>query len=61
MTEPKSNQPILLALAKGATAQLRAVIVELADRDVARVVYTEVMQVARRLEVRHGFGKEKKR
>ena len=59
MQTKDSNDLVALAISKGATAQLRTVVDQLADREAARVIYTELMQVARKLEERFQFGKEK--
>lgn len=54
-----STDLVALAISKGATAQLRTVVDQLADREAARVIYTELMQIARKLEDKYQFGKEK--
>lgn len=56
MTE---TDKIYATLAKGAAAQLREIARQCEDREFARVIYTEILQVARMLKDKHGFGKEK--
>lgn len=56
MTE---TDKIYATLAKGATAELREIAKKCEDREVARGIYTEVLQVAKILKERFEFGKEK--
>lgn len=44
-------------IAKSAAAQLRVVVRIIEDRDTARVLYSEITQIAKTLEKKHRFGR----
>lgn len=50
---------LILARAKGNTAELRVLAEKCENRDDARVIFTEILQIAKKLKDKHRFGEKK--
>jgi hypothetical protein len=51
---PNSEQLVVRSIANGATAQLRSVL-DVADREEARRIYSELHRMSKLLQDKHGF------